>query len=489
MNDRQNRIAALHKLLKERIVILDGAMGTMVQAQKLGEAEYRGAQFFDHARDLRLNIDVLNLTQPHVIEAIHRRYLDAGADIIETNTFNSNAISMAEYGLQEHVHELNVAGARLARSAVERFEAEHAERVCFVAGAMGPTSRTASMSQDVSSPAARGVTFDQLRDTYYQQARGLVEGGADVLLLETVFDTLNVKAALFGVEQYFETSGNRVPVMVSVTVVDQSGRTLSGQTVEAFWISVSHMNLLSVGINCSLGAKGMRSHVQELARISPLPISCYPNAGLPNAFGGFDETPERMAADLGDFAANGWLNLVGGCCGSTPAHIRAIAEAVRGCAPHVLSKPERYTRFSGLEALTLRPDTNFVNVGERTNVTGSPKFSKLVLDGKYEAALAIARQQVEDGAQIIDINLDEAMLDSEQAMTTFSELRRFGAGHRAGADHDRQLEMERDRVRAEVHPGERRGEFDQPEGRRGCFSRAGPAGAALRRGHGGDGVR
>ncbi len=416
---RPDRIAALQKLLKERIVILDGAMGTMVQAQKLGETDYRGKQFLDHPKDLRLNIDVLNLTQPHLIEAVHRQYLEAGAEIIETNTFSSNAISMAEYQLQDRVHELNVAGARLARNAVEQFEAGHAGRVCFVAGAMGPTSRTASMSQDMSSPAARGVTFDQLRDTYYQQARGLVEGGADVLLLETVFDTLNVKAALFGVEQYFEESGNRVPVMVSVTVVDQSGRTLSGQTVEAFWISVSHMNLLSVGINCSLGAKGMRSHVEELARIAPLPISCYPNAGLPNAFGGFDETPERMAADLGDFAANGWLNLVGGCCGSTPEHIRAIAEAVRGCRPHVLSKPERYTRFSGLEALTLRPDTNFVNVGERTNVTGSPKFSKLILDGKYEAALAIARQQVEGGAQIIDINLDEAMLDSEQAMTTF----------------------------------------------------------------------
>ena len=419
MSEREKRIAALQDLLKQRIVILDGAMGTMIQALHLDEAAFRGTQFLHHPKDLRQNNDLLNITQPHFIESIHRQYLEAGADIIETNTFNSNAISMADYQLQDRVYDLNVAGTKLARLAVDQFMAANPGRQCFVAGSLGPTSRTASMSQDVSSPASRGVTFVQLRDTYYEQARGLVEGGADVLLVETIFDTLNAKATLFAIEQYFEDSHLRIPVMVSVTIVDQSGRTLSGQTVEAFWISVSHMNVLSVGINCALGAKQMRTHVEELSRIAPVYITCHPNAGLPNAFGGFDETPETMSADLHEFAANGWVNIVGGCCGTTPAHIRAIAEAVRGLPPHRLSKPERYTRFSGLEPVTLRPDTNFVNIGERTNVTGSPKFAKLILGDQYEAALAVARQQVEGGAQILDVNMDEAMLDSEQAMTTF----------------------------------------------------------------------
>ena len=394
-------------------------MGTMIQAHQLGERDYRGKQFADHSKDLKQNNDLLNITQPHLIEAIHRQYLEAGADIIETNTFNSNAISMAEYQLQDHVLDLNRAGARLARQAADKFMAENPGRLCFVAGSMGPTSRTASISSNVSNPAARGVTFEQLRQAYYEQARGLVEGGVDLLLVETIFDTLNGKAALFASDQYFEDSGHRLPIMVSVTIVDQSGRTLSGQTVEAFWLSVSHANLFSVGINCSLGPKQMRPYIEELSQIAPVYISCYPNAGLPNAFGGFDETPESMSADLRDFAASGWLNIVGGCCGSTPAHIKAIAEAVRGLAPHVLSQPERYTRFSGLEPLVIRPATNFVNIGERTNVTGSPKFSKLILAGEYEPALAVARQQVEGGAQIIDVNMDEGLLDSEQAMTTF----------------------------------------------------------------------
>jgi len=394
-------------------------MGTMIQAHQLGEADYRGKQFADHSKDLRQNNDLLNITQPHLIEAIHREYLDAGADIIETNTFNSNVISMAEYQLQDRVAELNQAGARVARQAADKLMAESPGRICFVAGSMGPTSRTATMSQNVSSPAARSVTFDQLRQAYYDQARALVEGGVDLLLVETIFDTLNAKAALFAIDQYFEEAGRRVPIMVSVTIVDQSGRTLSGQMVEAFWISVSHANLFSVGINCSLGAKQMRPYIEELSHLAPVYISCYPNAGLPNAFGGFDETPERMAADLREFASSGWLNIAGGCCGSTPLHIKAIAEAMRGLKPHVLSTPERSTRFSGIEPLVLRPDTNFVNIGERTNVTGSPKFAKLILAGKYEEALAVARQQVEGGAQIIDVNMDEAMLDSEQAMTTF----------------------------------------------------------------------
>ena len=419
MSTRETRITALKTLLQERIVILDGAMGTMLQAQQIEEHTFRGGEFLKHSRDLRGNFDVLNITAPHIVQAIQRAYFEAGADIIKTNTFNSNAISALDYGLENHVHALNVAGARIAREVADEFAAGHPGRLCLVAGSMGPTNRTASMSQDVNSPASRGVTFDKLREVYYEQARGLIEGGVDILLAETIFDTLNAKAALFAIDEYFEASGQRVPVMVSVTIVDQSGRTLSGQTVEAFWISVSHMDLLSVGINCALGPKQMRSHVEELSKLAPVHISCHPNAGLPNAFGGFDETPERMAADLRDFASSGWLNIAGGCCGTTPAHIKAIAEAVRGLAPHVLSKPERYTRFSGLEPLVLRPDSRFVNIGERTNVTGSPKFSKLILAGEYEAALAVARQQVENGAQIIDINMDEAMLDSEQAMTTF----------------------------------------------------------------------
>src|ERR1700704_4264188 len=398
-------------------------MGTMIQAQQLDEATFRGSQFAKHPKDLRQNYDVLNITQPQIVQAIQRQYLEAGADIIKTNTFNSNAISTLDYGLENHVHALNVAGAKIARQVADEFEASHPGRQCFVAGSMGPTNRTASMSQDVNSPASRGVTFDKLREVYYEQVRGLVEGGADLLLLETIFDTLNAKAALFAISQYndeyFAASGRRVPVMVSVTITDQSGRTLAGQTIEAFWISVSHMDLLSVGINCALGAKQMRPYVEELSRLAPIQISCHPNAGLPNAFGGFDETPETMSADLHEFSANGWLNIAGGCCGTTPAHIQAIAEAVRGLPPHILSKPERYTRFSGLEPLVLRPDSRFVNIGERTNVTGSPRFFKLILGGQKQNAPAGGRQQVENGAQIIDVNMDEAMLDSEQAMSTF----------------------------------------------------------------------
>ena len=419
MTEGAHSVHALEELLRQRIVIIDGAMGTMIQQRNLTEADYRGRQFARHKKDLRLNNDLLNITQPQIIEDIHLQYLDAGADLIESNTFNSTAISMAEYGLENAIHELNVEGARNARRAVDRFMAEHPERPCFVAGSMGPTSRTLSASQDIASPASRAVTFDQLRDAYYAQAQGLLEGGADVLLVETVFDTLNAKAALFAIDQLFEDTGKRVPVMVSVTIIDQSGRTLSGQTVEAFWISVSHMKLLSVGINCALGAKQMRPYIEELSQIAPVYISCYPNAGLPNAFGGFDETPEIMCGDLRDFARNGWVNIVGGCCGSTPAHIHAIAQAVRGLKPHVLSQPEPYSRFSGMEPLVMRPDSNFVNIGERTNITGSPKFAKLIKAGEFEQALSVARQQVEGGAQILDVNMDEAMLDGEQAMTRF----------------------------------------------------------------------
>ena len=419
MNAGQQTRDELLELMQERILLMDGAMGTMIQARGLAEADYRGREFAHHPRDLRQNNDALNLAQPQLIEEIHYQYLEAGADIVETNTFNSNAISMADYGLEARSADLNFAGAQLARRAVERYMAAHGGDRRFVAGSMGPTSRTASVSQDVGNPAARGVTFDELRGIYTVQAQALVEGGADLLLLETVFDTLNAKAALFAIEEYFEASGNRVPVIVSVTIVDRSGRTLSGQTVEAFWTSVAHMPLLSVGMNCALGAKEMRPFIEELSHIAPIPITCYPNAGLPNAFGGFDETPERMAADLGDFARNGWLNIAGGCCGSTPEHISAIGEAIRGCAPRVLPQVENYSRFSGLEPLVIRPETNFVNIGERTNVTGSPRFAELIRNGDYEKALSVARQQVEGGAQMIDVNMDEALLDSTKAMTTF----------------------------------------------------------------------
>jgi 5-methyltetrahydrofolate--homocysteine methyltransferase len=412
-------LARLKQILDRRIMILDGAMGTVIQTYNLTEDDYRGTQFADHPKSVRLNNDLLTITRPKIIEEIHRQYLEAGADIIETDTFNATTVSQAEYGLEGIVRELNLAGAACARRAADRFMAEHPNRQCFVAGSIGPTSRSASVSGDVNNPAARGITFDQLRDSYYQQVQALVDGGVDLLLLETIFDTLNAKAALFAIEQYFDNAGSRIPLMVSVTIVDQSGRNLSGQTVEAFWNSVSHADMLSVGINCALGAKQMRPYIEELSQIADVYVSCYPNAGLPNAFGGFDETPERMAADLLDFASNGWVNIVGSCCGSTPLHTRAIADAVGSVAPRVIARPEPYARFSGLEPLTLRPDTNFVNIGERTNITGSPKFSKLILAGQYEQAVAIARQQVEGGAQIVDVNMDEGMLDSEQAMTTF----------------------------------------------------------------------
>ena len=411
-----------HRLLRERIVVLDGAMGTMIQARRLEEADYRGTRFADWPSPVKGNNDLLNLTQPRIIQEIHTEYFDAGADVIETNTFNATAISLADYGMESLAYEINLQGARNARAAADAFMAAHPDRRCFVAGALGPTSKTASLSPDVHNPAFRAVTFDQLRAAYLEQARGLLEGGVDLLLVETVFDTLNSKAALFAVAEAFTAHGRRLPVLVSFTITDRSGRTLSGQTVEAYWNSISHFPLLSVGINCALGAKQMRPYLEELSQLAPIFVSCYPNAGLPNAFGGFDETPAHMSADLREFAANGWINLVGGCCGSTPAHIRAIADAVRGLPPRVPPAIEPWLRLSGLEALTLRPDSNFLNVGERTNVTGSPKFAKLILAGKYDEALTIARQQIDNGAQVIDINMDEGMLDSEQAMTHFLNL-------------------------------------------------------------------
>ena len=415
---------ALKDLLSQRIVILDGAMGTMIQQHKLEETDYRGQRFADWPSDLKGNNDLLGITRPDVIQSIHRDYFEAGSDIIETNTFNSTSIALADYGMESLAHELNVANARLARAAADEVMAADPARRCFVAGALGPTNRTASISPDVNNPAFRAVTYDQLVEAYFEQARSLVEGGADVLLVETVFDSLNSRAALFALESLFDSLDQRLPVMLSFTITDQSGRTLSGQTVEAYWNSASNIELLSVGINCALGPAEMRPYIDELSRIAPVNVSSYPNAGLPNPLlpTGFPETPESLAPQLREWAANGWLNIVGGCCGTTPGHIQEIVRAVADCEPRRLAKPEPWLRLSGMEALTVRPDSNFVNVGERTNVTGSPRFAKLIKNDQYEEALAVARQQVENGAQIIDVNMDESMLDSEAAMTRFLNL-------------------------------------------------------------------
>ncbi len=397
-------------------------MGTMLQRHRLTEVDYRGARFADWHRDLKGNNDLLVLTQPHIVAGVHREYLAAGADILETNTFNANAISMADYGMEELSYELNVAGAALARRVCDEFEAQNPARPRWVAGVLGPTNRTASISPEVENPGARNVTFDELVSAYLEAIRGLVDGGADILLVETIFDTLNAKAALFAIETFFEQTGTTFPVMISGTITDASGRTLSGQTAEAFWASMAHVRPLSIGLNCALGAAQLRGYVQELSRIADCHISAHPNAGLPNAFGGYDETAEMMAEHIGEWARSGLLNIVGGCCGSTPEHIAAIAKAVEGVAPRVIPVVDPYLRLSGLEPFTVTPTTNFVNVGERTNVTGSARFAKLILEGNYNEALAVARQQVESGAQVIDVNMDEGLLDAQHAMVTFLNL-------------------------------------------------------------------
>jgi len=417
--------SSIETLLHERILVLDGAMGTMIQQRKLDEAAFRGERFKDWSKDLKGHNDLLNVTQPSLIEEIHRQYLEAGADIIETNTFNSQAISLADYKMETLGYELSKAGAECAKRAVTAVQRMQPGRCCFVAGAIGPTTKTASISTDVNSPAARGTTYDELVNAYGEQVRGLVDGGVDLLLVETIFDTLNAKAAFFAIQQAFASGARRVPIMASVTFIQAgSNRGVTGQTVEAFWNSISHVPLLSVGMNCALGPKEMRPLIEELSQIAPIYISAHPNAGLPNPLlpTGFPETPETLAPQLNEWAENGWLNIVGGCCGTTPAHIKRIVEAVRGVKPHALSKVLPYTRLSGLEAVTIRPDSNFVNIGERTNVTGSPAFAKLILAGDYEAALSVARQQVEGGAQIVDINMDEGMLDSKAAMEKFLRL-------------------------------------------------------------------
>jgi 5-methyltetrahydrofolate--homocysteine methyltransferase len=415
----------LDALLETRILVLDGAMGTMIQRHRPTEADFRGERFRDHARDLGGDNDLLVLSRPDIIGAIHRQYLEAGADIVETNSFNANAISQADYALEPVVYELNVAAARVARAAADEWTARTPDKPRFVAGSMGPTNRILSISPNVNDPAFRNVTFDDLREAYKEQARGLIDGGCDLLLLETIVDTLNAKAGVVAIQEVFEEKGVSLPLMISATITDRSGRTLSGQTIDAFWVSIAHARPFSVGVNCALGASDMRPYVAELARIAECAVSCYPNAGLPNAFGEYDERPSDTGGYLEEFANSGFVNIVGGCCGTTPDHIRSIARAVEHIPPRSFNgrdgaaPREEYTQFAGLETLTIRPDSNFQMVGERTNVTGSARFARLIRAGDYAGAASVALEQVRGGANLIDVNMDEGMLDSEHAMTTF----------------------------------------------------------------------
>jgi 5-methyltetrahydrofolate--homocysteine methyltransferase len=419
--DRDTRIAALHKTLQQRILILDGAMGTMIQGFGLGEDDYRGDRFADWERDLKGNNDLLTLTRPQIIRDIHRQFLAAGADIIETNTFNSNAPSMADYGMESLVAELNLSSARLARECADEYAASSGEPR-FVAGVLGPTNRTASISPDVNDPGFRNIRFRELADTYMESTLALIDGGVDFLMVETIFDTLNAKAAIFALRRSFATLGYSLPVMISGTITDASGRTLSGQTTEAFWNSVRHADPFMIGLNCALGAEDLRPYVAELSRVADTRVSAHPNAGLPNEFGEYDETPEAMAAVIAEFAESGLVNLVGGCCGTTPEHIRALREAVATTAPRKVPTIPSRCRLAGLEPLNIGPEDLFVNVGERCNVTGSAVFRRLIENDDYTEAVQVARQQVENGAQIVDVNMDEGMLESEQAMVKYLDL-------------------------------------------------------------------
>jgi 5-methyltetrahydrofolate--homocysteine methyltransferase len=446
----------IRKELEKRILIIDGAMGTMIQQYKLTEEDFRGERFKDHPSDVKGNNDLLNLTRPDVIKAVHAEYLDAGADIIETNTFSTQRISMADYGMEDLSYELSFEGARIAKEVATEYTHKNPDKPRFVAGAVGPTNRTLSMSPDVNDPGYRAISFEELEEAYYEQVRGLVDGGSDLLLVETIFDTLNAKAAIFAIKRYeqelneklenaqelpenlskalyqpikaFFSLGEgprmrlKLDIMISGTITDASGRTLSGQTVEAFLNSMRHGDLLSIGLNCALGAKDMRPHIEELSEKADMFVTAYPNAGLPNEFGEYDETASETATLVDDFMASGFVNVIGGCCGTTPDHIRAMAEKAKKYPPRKIPEREPFMRLSGLEAVTIKPETMFVNIGERTNVTGSPKFSKLILSGDFDTALSIARQQVEGGAQVIDVNMDEGMLDSEAAMTKFLNL-------------------------------------------------------------------
>ncbi|HSC18076.1 MAG TPA: methionine synthase [Rhizomicrobium sp.] len=418
--DREARLAWLKAEAQRRILLLDGSWGVMIQGYGLSEADFRGQRFAEHSHDLKGNIDVLTLTRPDLIREIGHLYLSAGADIIETNTFTAAESSQGDYGLSGLVAELCETGARLARGVCD--EASRPERPRFVAGVLSPTNRTASISPAVNDPGFRNISFDELRATYRDATRGLIRGGADLLMIETIFDTLNAKAAIYAAEEVFDELGERLPFWISGTITDLSGRTLTGQTAEAFWHSVRHARPFAVGLNCALGAKELRAYVDELSQVADTLVSAHPNAGLPNEFGGYDDTPESMAARIGEFARSGIVNIVGGCCGTTPAHIKAFAEAIEGVPPRRVPEKPRYLRLSGLEAFTLTPETNFVNVGERTNITGSAKFRKLIAAENYEAAVEVARSQVENGAQILDINMDEGLLDSEAAMRRFINL-------------------------------------------------------------------
>ena len=412
----------LEDIIQQRILILDGAMGTMIQKHKLEEKDYSGERFKEHPMLQKGNNDLLSITQPQIIKSIHTQYLEAGADIITTNTFNSNKISMKDYGMENQVYDINFQSAHLAAEAIVEFESSDEPQDHFIAGTLGPTNRTASMSSDVNDPGARAISFDELVDAYSEQARGLIDGGVHILMVETIFDVLNCKAALFAIETVFEEKGIRLPVMVSGTITDASGRTLTGQTLEAFMVSVSHFPLFSIGLNCALGAEQLRPFVEELSLKSGFYVSVHPNAGLPNQFGEYDQSASYMSSIAEDFMREGWVNIIGGCCGTTPDHIRQIAEASGKYKPRTKPQIKKYTRLSGLEVLTITPETNFVNIGERTNVSGSIKFARLIREGKYDEALSIARNQVEGGAQVIDICMDEAMLDSEKAMVRFVNL-------------------------------------------------------------------
>ena len=412
----------IQEIIKDRVLVLDGAMGTMIQRYKLTEADYRGVRFADYESDVKGNNDLLSITQPHIIEEIHLAYLEAGSDIIETNTFSANSISMDDYGMADLVYELNVESAKIAKRASAVYNTKNPDRPRYVAGALGPTTKTASLSPDVNNPAFRAISFDQLVTAYYEQARGLVDGGADLLLVETVFDTLNCKAALFAINNLKHERSLDIPVMVSGTITDASGRTLSGQTPEAFWVSIKHADLFSVGLNCALGAEELRPHLEALANIADINISAYPNAGLPNEFGEYDQTPDEMKEYIKDFVESGFVNIIGGCCGTTPDHINAMAEAVKDLSPRSKPVKNQLSSYSGLEPLLVRENINFINVGERTNVTGSRKFARLIKEKNYTEALSVAQHQVEGGAQVIDVNMDEGLLDSKEEMKEFLNM-------------------------------------------------------------------
>ncbi|MDF1612959.1 MAG: methionine synthase [Stygiobacter sp.] len=419
----ESKLKLLKNLLNERILVLDGSMGVFIQKFRLTEEQFRGERFKDHPVDLKGNNDILVITQPEIIKSIHKKYLEAGADIIETNTFNGTSISQSDYKTENLVYEINFQAAKIAKEVADEFTKQNPTKPRFVAGSIGPTNKTLSISPDVNDPGYRAVTFEEVANAFKEQARGLIDGGADILLIETMIDTLNAKAALYGIMELCEEINSNIPIMISGSIIDMSGRTLSGQNTEAFWISVSHTkNLLSVGLNCSLGPKQIRPFIEELSRIANVYVSLYPNAGLPNEFGGYDETPQSMSEVLEEFAKEGFFNIIGGCCGTTPEHIKAFAEIAKKYPPRKIPDLKPYLRLSGLEPLVFYPETNFVNIGERTNVAGSKKFARLIREKKYEEALSVAREQIENGAQIIDVNMDEGMINSEEAMEKFLKL-------------------------------------------------------------------